>query len=134
MTHQPRATLTEIAPAGLARPAAQYAHAITTTGASTWLHTSGVVPVTPDGTVPATIAEQAAQVWHNLGAMLDEADMTPSDIISVTTYVVPGQDLSAVMAARDAMLGEHRAASTLVIVAELAQPAWLMEVALVAAS
>lgn len=126
------ARLRQVQPPELAPPAAHYAHAIDTAGATHWLHTSGVVPTRPDGTVPATLAEQAEQVWFNLGAMLGDAWMGPSDVVSVTTYVVPGQDLAVVMAARDAFLGEHRAASTLVIAAALAQPAWLMEVSLVA--
>jgi 2-iminobutanoate/2-iminopropanoate deaminase len=128
------AQLREIRPADLAPPAAQYAHAIETTGATRWLHTSGVVPTAPDGTVPAGIAAQAAQVWASLGAMLEEAGMTPSCVVSVTTYVVDGEDLAAVMAARDMFLGDHRAASTLVVVPRLAQPAWLMEVSVVAAT
>ncbi len=79
------------------------------------------------------VAEQAATVWHNIAAMLAEAGMAPSDIVSVTTYVLPDQDLAAVMAARDRFLGDHLAASTLVIVPELAQPAWKVEIAAVAA-
>lgn len=127
------AALRRVQPPDLAPPAARYAHAMLTTGAQAWLHTSGVVPTRPDGTVPDSLGAQAEQVWQNLAAMLDEAGMAASDVVSVTTYVVPGQDLAVVMAARDAFLGGHRAASTLVVAAELAQPAWLMEVALVAA-
>ena len=123
----------QVQPRELAPPVAHYAHAVETSEATRWLHTSGVVPTRTDGTVPDTLDEQAEQVWTNLAAMLSDAWMGPSDVVSVTTYVVPGQDLATVMAARDAFLGEHRAASTLVIVAELAQPAWLMEIALVAA-
>ena len=55
-------------------------------------------------------------VWANIAAMLRDAEMSPSDIVSVTTYVVVGEDLAPVMAARDAALGDHRAASTLVTV------------------
>ena len=73
-------------------------------------------------------------VWTNITAMLRDADMGPTDIVSVTTYVVVGEDLAAVMAARDAALGEHRAASTLVTVPALARPEWRMEIAVVAAS
>ena len=122
-----------IRPAGIAPPAARYAHAVATTGAERWLHTSGVVPTRPDGSVADDIAEQAATVWHNVAAMLAEAAMEPSDIVSVTTYVVPGQKLGAVMAERDRFLDGHLAASTLVVVPELAQPAWKMEIAIVAA-
>ncbi len=120
-------------PRGIAPPAARYAHAVATTDAQRWLHTSGVVPTQPDGTVPEDIGEQAQAVWHNIGAMLSDAGMAPSDIVSVATYVVPGQDLGAVMAERDRFLGGHLAASTLVIVPALAQPAWKMEIAVVAA-
>lgn len=123
-----------IAPAGIAPPAANYAHAVVTAGAGRWLHTSGVVPVAPDGTVPAGAAAQAEVIWTNIGAMLAEAGMGPADVVSVTTYVTPGQVLADVMAARDRFLAGHRAASTLLVVAELAQPAWLLEIQVVAAA
>ena len=66
--------------------------------------------------------------------MLAAADMSASDVVAVTAYVVSGEPLGPVMAARDAFLGDHRAASTLVTVPELAQPQWRMEVAVVAAN
>jgi len=123
-----------ITPDGIAPPAARYAHAVLSDGSGRLLHTSGVVPVAPDGTVPEAIADQARVVWANISAMLAQAGMGPDDVVSVTTYVIPGQDLAAVMAARDAALGGQLAASTLVVVPELAQPAWKMEIAVVAAS
>ena len=122
-----------IRPAGIAAPAANYEHAVRTTGAERWLHTSGVVPVAPDGSPPDDVGEQAALAWRNVAAMLGEAGMSPDDVVSVTTYVVVGEELGPVMAARDAFLGGHRAASTLVTVPALAQPQWRMEVAVVAA-
>jgi len=125
--------MAEIRPTDIAPPAANYAHAVLTQGAPRWLHTSGVVPVAPDGSIPAGLADQASVVWSNIEAMLREADMTASDIVSVTTYVVVGEDLGPVMAARDARLGDHRAASTLVTVPALARSEWRMEIAVVAA-
>ena len=122
-----------IQPDGIAPPAAGYAHAVLVDGPERVLHTSGVVPVRADGTVPADLATQAEVVWSNLGAILAAAAMGPTDIVSVTTYVVPDQDLTEVMAARDRVLAGHLAASTLVVVAELAQPSWKVEVAVVAA-
>lgn len=125
---------TPIMPSSIAPPAANYAHALLTTGAQRWLHTSGVVPVAADGTVPDDIGLQAEVVWANISAMLAEADMAPSDIVSVTTYVVPDQDLASVMATRDRFLDGHLAASTLLIVPRLAQSAWLMEIAVIASA
>ena len=123
----------EIRPESIAAPAANYAHAIVTDSAARWLHTSGVVPVDAEGVTPVRIAEQAEVVWANIVAMLDEAGMHPSDLVSVTTYVVVGEDLAPVMTARDEILGSHRAASTLVTVPALARPEWRMEIAVIAA-
>ena len=123
----------EIRPADIAAPAANYAHAVLIEHATRWLHTSGVVPVAPDGSTPDGIGEQATLVWANIAAMLRDAGMEVSDIVSVTTYVVAGEDLASVMAARDTALGGHLAASTLVPVPALARPEWRMEIAIVAA-
>jgi enamine deaminase RidA (YjgF/YER057c/UK114 family) len=98
------------------------------------LHTSGIVPIAPDGSVPDTLEEQADLVWRSLLAILEEAQMRVEDIVSVTTYVVHGEDLAPVMAARDRALGGHLAASTLVTVPALARAEWRMEIALVAAT
>ncbi len=119
-------------PPQIAPPAANYVHAVVSEQASTWLHTSGVVPIAPDGSVPTDLADQAEVVWANIEAMLAEAGMTPSDIVSVTTYVVVGEPLGPVMAVRDRVLDGHRAASTLVTVPALARPEWRMEIAIVA--
>lgn len=123
-----------LVPSRVAPPAANYAHAVLTTAATRWLHTSGVVPVASDGSVPSGIGEQAQVIWSNISSMLDVADMVGTDVVSVTTYVTPGHDLAPVMAVRDRALGGHLAASTLIIVAELARPEWLMEISVVAAA
>jgi 2-iminobutanoate/2-iminopropanoate deaminase len=122
-----------VVPASISPPAAAYAHAVLTEGAGRILHTSGVVPIAADGSVPSDLADQAAVVWSNIAAMLADAQMSMADIVSVTTYVVVGEDLAPVMAARDAALGGHLAASTLVTVPVLARPEWRMEIAVIAA-
>lgn len=101
------------------------------------MFSSGVVPTRADGTTPDAISEQAALVWNNLAAILAEGNMAIGDIVSITTYVVATPNLSAdlreVMAARDAALAGHLAASTLVTVPALARPEWKMEIAVIAA-
>ena len=111
---------------------ANYAHAVLSEQPGRILHTSGVVPIAPDGTVPVAVGEQAAAVWGNLAAILEEAEMSVTDIVAVTAYVVVGADLGVIMAARDSALGGHLAASTLVTVPALARPEWLVEISIVA--
>lgn len=121
---------------GLAPPVAQYALAVVSEAPRRIVHTAGIVAMTPDGTVPPGLADQAHVVWTSIRALLAEADMTPADIVSVTTYVVAeaAGELAAVMAVRDLYLGDHRAASTLVTVPRLVRPEWLIEIAVVAAA
>ncbi|MPY94415.1 MAG: RidA family protein [Acidimicrobiia bacterium] len=123
-----------ITPGKVAPPAARYSHAVLTEGAGRWLHTSGVVPASPGGGVPEGLHEQAALVWQIIAVLLAEAAMSVGDVVSVTTYVVAGNDLGVVMAARDEAMGGHEAASTLVLVPALARPEWRLEVAVVAAA
>lgn len=122
-----------ISPANISEPAANYAHARLTSGATAWLHTSGVVPIAPDGSVPTDVVGQAGVIWANITAMLAEAGMDASHVVSVTTYVTPGIELGPIMGVRDEALAGHLAASTLVVVPELARPEWLMEIAIIAA-
>ncbi len=125
----------EIMPASIAPPAANYAHAVLSEGAGSTLYVSGVVAARPDGTIPDEVADQAAVIWFNIGAILADAGMTVADIVSVTTYVVVDfmACLPDVMAVRDQAMAGHRAASTLVTVPALARSAWKMEVAVIAA-
>ena len=136
MLVQTRGVNREIAPGSLAPPAADYAHAVLVEQPDRVLHTSGVVPVRPDGTVPGDLREQAAVVWSNITALLAEAGMGTSDVVSVTTHVVVDElgRLGEVMAERDRALGGHRAASTLVTVAALARSEWKVEISVVAAT
>ncbi|MGI9030771.1 MAG: RidA family protein [Ilumatobacteraceae bacterium] len=123
-----------ITPTTIAPPAAAYAHAVLSDGPARLLHTAGVVPVAPDGSVPTTLSAQATVVWANVAAILAAAGMTAGDVVSVTTYVVAGEPLADVMAARDRFMSGHLAASTLVTVPALARPEWRLEVAVVAAA
>jgi len=129
--------ISEIRPESMAPPAANYAHAVAVDGAQRLVFTSGVVPTMPDGTVPPTVEGQARVVWANLLNILRDAGLGTRDIASITTYVVVADDmddrLAAVMAVRDEVMGEHRAASTLVTVPALARAEWQMEISLVAA-
>jgi len=122
-----------IRPDGVAPPAAAYELAVVSDAGSRLLHTAGIVGTRPDGTIAADIGEQTAEAWNSIGAILGAAGFERTDIVAYTTYVVVGEQLGPVMAARDRFLAGHTAASTLVTVPELAQPHWKVEVAVVAA-
>jgi 2-iminobutanoate/2-iminopropanoate deaminase len=123
-----------IQPPSIAPPAAKYALAVLSESPARLLHTSGIVPTAADGSVPSDIGEQADVVWASIAALVEEAGMTMRDIVSITTYVVAGNSLGPVMAARDRALDGHLVASTLITVPALVRPEWLVEIAVVAAT
>jgi enamine deaminase RidA (YjgF/YER057c/UK114 family) len=123
-----------VTPTTIAPPAARYAHAVLSEAPDRLLHVSGVVPVAPDGTTPDDLGAQAEVVWGNIRAILAEAGMAITDVVAITTYVVVGNELAPVMAARDAACDGHLVASTLVTVPALVRPEWRVEIAVVAAT
>jgi 2-iminobutanoate/2-iminopropanoate deaminase len=126
-------TNTAISPATIAPPAARYHLGVVVPAGSQMLFSAGIVGARPDGSISDDIGEQAAEVWNSIGVILAEGGFAIADIVSYTTYVVAGNDLTAVMAARDRFLGEHIAASVLIPVPALARPQWQMEISIVAA-
>lgn len=124
---------TPVRPIGIAAPAASYELGMVVPAGSAMLHTAGIVGTRPDGTTPESTSAQAEQMWESVQTILEEAGFAPADVVSYTTFVVVGEDLAAVMGARDRFFGDHRAASILVTVPALARPEWKVEVAVVAA-
>ena len=120
-------------PAGVHSPLGLYSHTVTVPEGSELVFLSGQLGVRPDGSVPATMAEQADQVFANIVALLGAHGLDRTSIVKLTTFMVAGHDGDAVRAARLKHLGSHRPASTAVFVSQLVDPAWLVEVEAVAA-
>lgn len=120
-------------PASVHAPLGLYSHTVTVPEGTELVFLSGQVGVRPDGSVPATIAEQADQVFANIIALLKAHGLEAASIVKLTTFMVAGHSGDAVRAARLKYLGSHRPASTAVFVSQLVDPAWLVEVDAVAA-
>jgi len=105
-----------------------YTHAIEVKNADRWLVISGQVGMALDGTVPETGGGQINQALANLQAVLQANDMTPTNIVKLTVFLTDRSLLGAYRAARSALLGEHAPASTLLFVAGLADPRFVVEI------
>jgi enamine deaminase RidA (YjgF/YER057c/UK114 family) len=80
-------------------------------------------------------AHQARQAFANVGRALAAAGARPQDVARITIYVVDHRPelLPLISEARIAVFGEHRPADTLLGVATLAEPGYLIEVEAIAA-
>lgn len=105
-----------------------YTHGILIEGIERRLIISGQVGMAVDGTVPSTGEGQIAQAFANLRAVLEANGMDISNIVKTTSFLTDRGLLSAFRAARGAVFGDHAPASTLLFVAGLADPRWVVEI------
>ena len=89
---------------------------------------SGTAPVWPDGHVDPDPAVQARRCWEIVVAALEELDATVDDVVRTRQYVVRADVAEAVGAVHGEVFGDVRPASTMVVVAGLLDPRWLVEV------
>jgi enamine deaminase RidA (YjgF/YER057c/UK114 family) len=81
----------------------------------------------------ADAREQVEIIWRNIATILASAGMGVTDIVKLTTYSTAPEHLPVLREVRERVLGGHLPASTLLIVAGLAKPEWLVEVEVYAA-
>ena len=98
------------------------------------LYVSGQVGVDGRGKLQPTFEKQAVQAWKNIGQVLKAAGMGYKDIVKVTTFLTDARFVGPFRTVRDQFITEPPyPASTLLIVAGLADPAMLIEIEVVAA-
>jgi enamine deaminase RidA (YjgF/YER057c/UK114 family) len=125
-------TLQRLNPDTIAPPVGLYSQGVATPGGGRWLHIAGQVGLRRDGTLGEGFEAQAQAAWENVVGVLAAAGMAPTDLVKVTTFLTDAAHLPQFGPVRARFLGDARPASTLLIVAALARPEWLVEVEAVA--
>jgi 2-iminobutanoate/2-iminopropanoate deaminase len=105
-----------------------YTHAIQVTGDYRRLIISGQVGMAQDGTIPSNGEGQIAQALANLRAILTAHGMGIQNIVKTTVFLTDRGLLPTFRQARGAAFGDHAPASTLLFVAGLADPAFVVEI------
>lgn len=123
-----------VEPVGIAPPASAYRHALLSQGVTDLLTLSGQLGERPDGSCVEDAKGQALQAWHNIRAILEEADMDLSDIVKVTSFIVGQENITPYVEAHKEVLGDLLPPWTLVVVAALGHPEYLIEVDVMAAT
>jgi enamine deaminase RidA (YjgF/YER057c/UK114 family) len=119
-------------PAGVAGPFGTYSHGIEVDSPMRLVFGSGQTGVDTDGRIGEDIEEQSRLAWRNIAGVLAGAGMGISDIVQLNMLLVNRGDLPTARAVREEYLDGHRPTSTLLFVAGLAYPDWLIEIDFVA--
>ena len=123
-------TLEPINPADLPTPTT-YSHVVVATG-SRLVFVAGQEPEDEHGNLvgPGDLAAQARQVFANVGRALAAGGARPDQVTMIRIYVAGyrREHLPVIEEGRVALFGDHKPADTLVGVAALFRPEYLIEV------
>ena len=115
------------------KPVGSYSQALEVSGAKRFLYISGQVPQSIIDEEPIDFESQAKLVWSNVIAQLEVANMSIENLVKVTTYLSSREYRNKNREVREAILGDHLPALT-VIVTGLFEEHWLIEIDAVAAA
>lgn len=115
-------------PDNIAKPASNYAQGVETASGLRHLFVSGQIGVTPDGAIQQGFEAQCRTAFDNIRGVLAGAGMGLGDVVKLTVFLTNPADIGAFRAIRDEVMGDVRTASTLLIVAGLASPDFLVEI------
>lgn len=109
-----------------------YAQAIDLSAFDRLVLVSGQIPEDADGAVPDGFEAQCRQVWANIEAQLVAAGMTLENIVKVTTFLSSRDYRETNSEVRNALIGHIPIALT-VIICDIYDEAWLLEIEAIAA-
>jgi enamine deaminase RidA (YjgF/YER057c/UK114 family) len=111
-----------------------FAHGVEVPPSARTIFVSGQVGVSSDGRLAdGGFEAQCRQAIANIGVVLESARMTLDNVIKVTIFITRREDLALLRNVRAAHLAVAPAV-TVVIVAGLHDPDWLVEIEAVAAA
>ena len=120
--------VTYMNPGGIADPSPSGFTAVVKAGNTVYI--AGMVAQDVNGNVvgEGDAEAQTRQIWHNIGVAVQAAGGSLADIVKTTTYVTGIEHGAAVRRVRGELFPENPPTSTLLVVSELANPAYVVEI------
>src|SRR4051794_32840816 len=115
-----------------AAPVGGYPQALEITNFKRLLMISGQIPVRPDGALPEDFATQCRVAWSNVEAQLRAAGLTLDNVVKVTVFLSDRRHALDNRRVRQEVLGARQVALT-VIISEIFDEKWLLEIEAIAA-
>jgi enamine deaminase RidA (YjgF/YER057c/UK114 family) len=106
-------------------PVVGYSRAVV---AGTGIHVSGTAPIPEQGEPPEGAYEQARLCLEIVGGALEQAGASFEDVVRTRIYLTDGGDWQDVGRAHGEIFGAIRPASTMLVVSQLLDPRWRVEI------
>ena len=120
-------------PSTVAAPLSAYSHAVEVPANARWMCLSGQIAIAPDGSVPDGIDAQARLVFENIKNILASGDMSLQDLVRLNVYIVHPENMAGFRTVRDEYVSDIKCGSTMIVIAGLAKPEFLIEIEAMAA-
>ena len=120
-------------PVTVASPLSAYSHGVEVPANARWMCLSGQIAIAQDGLVPEGIDAQARLVFENIKNILASGDMSLKDLVRLNVYIVHPEDMAGFRTVRDEYVSEIKCGSTMIVIAGLAKPEFLIEIEAMAA-
>ena len=120
--------VTYMNPGGIADPSPSGFTAVVKAGNTVYI--AGMVAQDENGNVvgEGDAEAQTRQIWRNIGVAVQAAGGSLADIVKTTTYVTGIEHGAAVRRVRGELFPQNPPTSTLLVVSELANPAYVVEI------
>lgn len=126
--------LTRVSSPDVPKPFSNYSQAVEVSADMRILYVSGQVGVSAEGKIGDNERLQHELAWKNVLTILKSQGMGPQDLVDCHVYLTNPSSVALYREVRDRMLEGAKPAATLLIVAGLANPEFVVEVSVVAAS
>jgi len=124
----------QLSPASIRPPLARYSHGIAIPAGHRLVIVAGQLGIDRDDRVPADSEAQAEICFGNIAAILAEDGMTMANVVRLSVYVTGREHMDGYRRARDRQFPGTPPTTTLIVVAGLVRPEFLVEIEAIAAA
>ncbi len=123
-----------LSPSAIRPPLARYSHGITIPPTYRLVFVAGQLGIDRDEKIPADSEAQANLCFANIAAILAEDEMTMANIVRLSVYVTGREHMEGYRRSRDQQFPGIPPTTTLIVVAGLVRPEFLIEIEVIAAA
>ena len=123
-----------LSPSSIRPPLARYSHGIAVPAGHRLVFVAGQLGIDRDDRIPADSEAQADLCFANIAAILAEDGMTMANIVRLSVYVTAREHMEGYRRSRDRQFPGTPPTTTLIVVAGLVRPEFVIEIEAIAAA